>query len=1051
MGGATNIVVVEKEQDEKSFEFLPPEMQKLLFEKLVSANSPITWAELIQLLTEIWRGEEFRADGQSVEAALSSGIDSQFRTAMKLSRGRMVGISGKDPSVQFPVQFHTPARVQMNGYMAGIPPHSRPIAITGFAAFPLYQWKGGTLPLGTALVATPDRIREALQYYWSATGLGRAWRETSLAPVKPAILPTIVPVNLPPSAITIETAASHHFVFSRANDSAFYADAIGRNFYSLLSFPDPTALAEISNNVLPRTRRVKETESASRFARLFAAVKAGLSEERMSRVRQMIEAVPGRAAHLLDFLEPAERKKIESSFHLSESRAAAALDPKQCEHLAAVRKLTGGKANRSEIETVRGYMKSRRAATLADAQCRICERFVICPHVLVQYETGKLSGFAVQVEDNEMQCRICSEVLQSALPDGSTLRPVGAGGGVDPEMQKMIWGELIPVIKSVQFGSALHVGRILAAARDSIYPYIASAATQSARSRTAGVEEIEAQTELFAVIFCYAYVAHLVLSTANQPDNMRVRYNRIPDPPSAAGLLRLFIAEIFATRSGVIRLVPNVTADWIKSRIVDAYRAVSSHSVHLVRSVTLSRDEARRVIMSETLWQYFCTFAATEDSVLDWDLNWRGITQRLGLKRKMAAATGEEKEAYQLAIFIAAGLEGENPSRDLLLRRNVKSNPYLVRPGIGREEGEPNPTCRGRANLGRIFDESGRVHKFTTLIGVDGREYPPRTLAPVEITDRKCADCGIHLSKSAAALRNDKIATSIGEKVQYDNFWKYYLIRCPRGEMHIRLNSLAPCEKCGHNPVATESVEMQNYYREFRKQYQTELAENVTNDLATSVSVKPIKPITPIPVPDWGRVVKSAKLLGISPRFFNAIGAFEGRRLEEVASGSFIPDDVRSLDSPRISSVISYTLNLFRHLASGPARELVVKYSEQFDDWRGSGSAPAVVFAAHVQFLAGFLAELYENHAAVATLAFARIVNGEDSFTRPGVFNRAQYYSGTSSYNVAVRNDEVGDAAGDPDDDEGSAAVENNPDEDNDLDAGDDGDEDQTLFRGDDD
>jgi hypothetical protein len=254
----------------------------------------------------------------------------------------------------------------------------------------------------------------------------------------------------------------------------------------------------------------------------------------------------------------------------------------------------------------------RRAPPAPETQwlrCRNCGFRAICPHVRdrVRLDAARapydqvrtrLLRYAVRVpqkgeaDSYTYYCRICSERLAEIIEEDRVAEQLGRFGDLDAGLRTKIWTVALGAARNVRFPTPTDERQFASAAAVVIYPLLMAAeeaVAKKGRRRRApraapspgGVdaeEEVDPRTQLYIVLFVYAYVLDLIRQSGAQGGRGAAHQEigfvgvklGVKESAVADRMLRLIAEE----HRGLLSQIEDVTAEYLKARFIEAYRLV---------------------------------------------------------------------------------------------------------------------------------------------------------------------------------------------------------------------------------------------------------------------------------------------------------------------------------------------------------------------------------------------------------------------------------------------------------------------------------------------
>ncbi len=325
------------------------------------------------------------------------------------------------------------------------------------------------------------------------------------------------------------------------------------------------------------------------------------------------------AAKILSLLTKNERKIVELEYTKQQQYLMAVLNNK-CPHVKLYRQLrrTVFDDQRRKLYhslekffdkhsfTKTGFTKASFGKKTM-VKCNNCKFDVICPHLqeLTSMELRDASMKEVQSKMNKYidkvalggnyYCSICGEVIITLGVLGES--EINPDISIDDELKSFIWGEIMSLMKFIKFKVVLNVNNFINSIRDACYPYMYDIEKHILKSKTHSAEDIKSRKRLFATIYALAYIVRLISSNEKY---ITFKDFRPTSKNILADLIRHAIEIILNTRNVIIREMPGINNEIIKTKLIDAYKSMQSGEINLQNDT----DNILSVLLLDDVFKY---------------------------------------------------------------------------------------------------------------------------------------------------------------------------------------------------------------------------------------------------------------------------------------------------------------------------------------------------------------------------------------------------------------------------------------------------------------
>lgn len=261
--------------------------------------------------------------------------------------------------------------------------------------------------------------------------------------------------------------------------------------------------------------------------------------------------------------------------------------------------------------------------------CRNCKFRALCPHVRerIIMESKKASydevrtslmKYAIRVNnDNDLYtyyCKICSEKLAEAIDEDRTAEILGRFGNIDSGLRIKIWSTAIRAVRNMQFSIPTDEKQFSNAATAVIYPLIIAAEAviiKKGSNRRRKIvshtdeetEELDNRTQLYIVIFVYAYILNLI-----QNSQTKIGFTGVKNGAKASVYAEKMLQIIIEEYKNIIAQIEDISTDFLKTRFTEAYRIVHNESNEKLQTSKPDEELAFQT-MIDPIYRYAATVA----------------------------------------------------------------------------------------------------------------------------------------------------------------------------------------------------------------------------------------------------------------------------------------------------------------------------------------------------------------------------------------------------------------------------------------------------------
>ena len=222
--------------------------------------------------------------------------------------------------------------------------------------------------------------------------------------------------------------------------------------------------------------------------------------------------------------------------------------------------------------------------------CRNCHHAVVCPHVVewVALEIGSapfsrieqtLQKYAVPHQSGSdttsSYCRICGELLSVHVREKKIPEVTGLVGLADLNLSTFVWRVAIEASRYMRFSSLTDPKRFASIAASVCYPLVVkSQEAELKRGAKMAADALPPAVQLYAVVFVYAYVLNLIVSTAGTTSSVGLVGVDSHGKSFKASVYAQRMVEYIAKDYSLVVSQLTKHKDFVINRFKEAYRSV---------------------------------------------------------------------------------------------------------------------------------------------------------------------------------------------------------------------------------------------------------------------------------------------------------------------------------------------------------------------------------------------------------------------------------------------------------------------------------------------
>ena len=639
------------------------------------------------------------------------------------------------------------------------------------------------------------------------------------------------------------------------------------------------------------------------------------------------------------------------------------------------------------------YTDKRNLKSLTDInntfiKCNNCGFDLICPH-FADYTELQLGSPNLSFNDfknklfmyidqipylGNYYCFICGEVIANAEifeTDKVTIDEFSLRSSIDDELRKQMWGEMLGTIRNFNFNPVVDSSKIHNDMVNVCYDYIADIEQQLIKSKTNTSEDIHNKKKLFITIYAYAYMVNFVINNKNIDVSLKFS-KKLLDSSKLIDLLKHILFAIINTKNILINKISGITSEFIKNKLIDAYKLVSGKIsiipthittydsyndilidpiykyiffiTHLGKAYKKSDEVSQlekilNINLKKDLLSYndiydhivapHLSSVVAFDSIPNFEYG-KSIDLDKIIKSYKAKSFHHFYDKIKLSLPFTFIYDDSGNFSDPFLKYSKSSSDILF------HESQLNlflhtfqTFSSGQSyvdysfkyiptSLGLLFDENGQKHLWNIFIfnslELTKFDLINKTDLKYPFDDIRCSVCGI-LRSDSNKLSSDKIIQSLKFREDIENFFNFYENRCPEGGLHTFVNDI--CSKCKFSPKFLKNIyssDAKLFYDEYKEKYLIEKKEAHIYEI--KILKKEIKPSLDFSDQfnkwnfNYNSVLEFSKLLKLNNYALVNLASIEKINYDDVLSGSYIPLEIDNVNNPRIFKLDSYLQKL---------------------------------------------------------------------------------------------------------------------------------------------
>ncbi len=604
----------------------------------------------------------------------------------------------------------------------------------------------------------------------------------------------------------------------------------------------------------------------------------------------------------------------------------------KCPHVRLARLFARTKSHNIMMDLLK-YAGERKPG--AYIKCKECHFNLLCPHTEIYYGLASrplmevraaMEPFIAFRARNQFFCKICGEVIQVIELEDSLETRI-AQDSMDEELRRKITAEGFSLLRYLTFSVAIVTRDFVFSAVDSVYPLVQETERQINKSRVSSTDENSAKSKLFICIYLWAHYLNVILRNPI----VSVRDFRVArNSRDFVVELILAITNIIAvSKNTIINQIKNVTAQVIKTKLIDAYRLLAGAADYLISIPRMEGFIATGGIYNFMALAHFLhsknklfkheSIKATE-----------AVLGKLGTQEVFynapivalrattydkgrlinASAAGDANiflRSYELMMGIVKHkkyylYDNVGTNENILMRHSIPFAALLQKKRVCEEKNAPIHLAR-RIRSARHFGAIKHSPRSAFRLMPLGRLYDA-TGQPHKWVWGKCIICGATIT-AADAIDGQVILDVIRRNNRIANFFLFFENKCPAAPSALHVLRDGKCSVCGLGEMSREDY-YEKYNTIFDKEYIA--ASRVTIPLAA-----PQVEILHQPISwtyDFSKILAFCEKAKINRWLILSMGAAEKIPRATILNGEYIAPEIFERTHTRVYVLSSYIRSL---------------------------------------------------------------------------------------------------------------------------------------------
>lgn len=353
---------------------------------------------------------------------------------------------------------------------------------------------------------------------------------------------------------------------------------------------------------------------------------------------------------LLTKLSAAEKKIVEEEYERRQTFIKNTINNK-CPHVKIYNQLRRSNVNSKTsklLTELDKFFVKKTAIEDKFIKCNNCGFDIMCPHVVTMIKAtlaGKtyhimreiLSKFIMTMPNTNVYfCKICGENISEIDIPASFVSDEMAKiqHSIDDELKSHIWGEMVGILQKVKFNIVVNPAKIINAMISACYEFLFEIEKQLLKSRTNTPEEVKRRRKLFISIYGYAYLVQLIMANKKKPP-LEFRGMKGAENATEVDYLKFIINDIINSRNVLLSKLKlsagvGVSVDFVKNKVIEAYKAISTKGEQTVRYSDSSEDFYSTIQLDPFYHRIFTYHIAMTKKIADVKADVKYIDELLG-------------------------------------------------------------------------------------------------------------------------------------------------------------------------------------------------------------------------------------------------------------------------------------------------------------------------------------------------------------------------------------------------------------------------------------
>lgn len=711
-----------------------------------------------------------------------------------------------------------------------------------------------------------------------------------------------------------------------------------------------------------RESRNQFIEDRYEFNQVMLIAADKLTKTTLNKIHMYLENKPT-ANHkdIISLLNDNEKRIVKLERERKEQLTKQILENK-CPHVKISRKFRLSKEYKkqfAEFKRLSKYFNDNTGDKMVS--CNNCNLPIICPHVIMMTKNRmKRTSFkdmradmAPFIDDKpynrQYHCKICGE----SIMEQEKYRNINATdslSSLQDDLNTLLWARISRILRNTRTDKLVNMTKLIVNIRDECYPYIATIESTINRSKTANIDDKKDHLIIFADIYIYAYIIHMI-TTNNKTIFMQGVASNAPISKYMTVALKHLVSSLNISMTKL-----GLSSDYVKDKFIKAYQLFRSSGKVTVSVDDKTTDIIDNLSIDKFYYMYNTAVALSKNKQIPEinranALSLHNISKTKDAFRDLPQITNSKSKASlePIIAYIKYGLnrtydnfvysDGEfteefaktNELFNELSKSNderhyANMNKYLKTP-YSLKIDKTRQFSGTKVPLSYNYDEKGIPHDFSiyvfkgaelTLSEVDKARNSGRRLG--KLLDKRCSRTGILRSK-VKSLDEKKIADSLSNQGKISGFLDFYRYRCLKSGVHEykkstkdakgTSNSLhTVCIKCKFDSSWKQTdSDAKKFMKANLSAYTKETSGDVTKQKLI-IRKKVYKEFNY--KYDFNKILDLGKKLKTNVNLISNLGATEAIDMKTITQGNAIPAVPKQKYNTRLLNLLAH-LNLIIH------------------------------------------------------------------------------------------------------------------------------------------